>query len=601
MATDQAAQVTATAEMANGTDIMADSINSTVDAIDLAADSINHVAPRDSTVDYEEPIDQAAGTETEATATAEMVDDIDFAAARDSGANYTEYIGQPTEVEANATVTSDTANGTESVVAHDSANEPMGSTGEVAEAEVEASEAVMTTNGTELRVPQGSIGDHLKDTDEVVIEAEAETEAMNQAEIMDGSESVVTQHKSDRKGKAPEKIYYCKGNCEAGPSRQTDQKGKAPVEVIHRGNTEAGPSQPSRREKKRTKDLKRLARKAREKSEASNASEPAVAQDTNDDHVKASGGPVEAEAEDQTEAANGSESLGAQGTDADATNHTEEAATEAANEASAPKTSKRRKEREKRKRQKSARNSTASTSAGGARNRDPGMYLYLDENMRGTADGFKMFEASDRGSDGGFASHVFGYDDFLLAPPASSAMSSSSSNGSLTPRSTRMPTPQPFVYNEAEVTEGNKASDDLGPTPGPVTNPSSNPSLPSTTTAAVQNVLPNGTPIRQGFTADDLKLSDTYRSITWQESTGREPPRPVPLTKEDEAVEDETPSLRGPTFIEPHLRASYFPESYPQDYAGNPKWHEYIAKKQSLREETKESEEEEDERGEEEQ
>ncbi|KAK8107402.1 uncharacterized protein PG998_009415 [Apiospora kogelbergensis] len=546
MATDQAAQVTATAEMANGTDIMADSINSTVDAIDLAADSINHVAPRDSTVDYEEPIDQAAGTETEATATAEMVDDIDFAAARDSGANYTEYIGQPTEVEANATVTSDTANGTESVVAHDSANEPMGSTGEVAEAEVEASEAVMTTNGTELRVPQGSIGDHLKDTDEVVIEAEAETEAMNQAEIMDGSESVVTQHKSDRKGKAPEKIYYCKGNCEAGPSRQTDQKGKAPVEVIHRGNTEAGPSQPSRREKKRTKDLKRLARKAREKSEASNA---------------------------------------------------KEAATEAANEASAPKTSKRRKEREKRKRQKSARNSTASTSAGGARNRDPGMYLYLDENMRGTADGFKMFEASDRGSDGGFASHVFGYDDFLLAPPASSAMSSSSSNGSLTPRSTRMPTPQPFVYNEAEVTEGNKASDDLGPTPGPVTNPSSNPSLPSTTTAAVQNVLPNGTPIRQGFTADDLKLSDTYRSITWQESTGREPPRPVPLTKEDEAVEDETPSLRGPTFIEPHLRASYFPESYPQDYAGNPKWHEYIAKKQSLREETKESEEEEDERG----
>ncbi|KAH8677868.1 hypothetical protein BX600DRAFT_531718 [Xylariales sp. PMI_506] len=71
--------------------------------------------------------------------------------------------------------------------------------------------------------------------------------------------------------------------------------------------------------------------------------------------------------------------------------------------------------------------------------------------------------------------------------------------------------------------------------------------------------LPDGiTPIRPGYTIHDLHPLERSTCITWEEATGRRPPRPVPWTAEDWAEHDDTPSTRGPSYLPKNKRGDYF-------------------------------------------
>ena len=66
----------------------------------------------------------------------------------------------------------------------------------------------------------------------------------------------------------------------------------------------------------------------------------------------------------------------------------------------------------------------------------------------------------------------------------------------------------------------------------------------------------------------------------------------MPWTHEDWNTIDVAPSLRGPTFVEPHKRASYFRELFPEDYFYNKSLGD-IEEEQEEQEENEENEEEE--------
>ncbi|KAI1845344.1 hypothetical protein JX266_008439 [Neoarthrinium moseri] len=67
-----------------------------------------------------------------------------------------------------------------------------------------------------------------------------------------------------------------------------------------------------------------------------------------------------------------------------------------------------------------------------------------------------------------------------------------------------------------------------------------------------------GARIRPGYTIDQLSDLERFTCITWEEITHRVPPRDVPWTEADKREHDETPSTRGPTFLAPEQRGSYF-------------------------------------------
>jgi hypothetical protein len=68
----------------------------------------------------------------------------------------------------------------------------------------------------------------------------------------------------------------------------------------------------------------------------------------------------------------------------------------------------------------------------------------------------------------------------------------------------------------------------------------------------------SGAKIKPGFSMRDLTEREKHTVRTWEEATDKIPVREVPWTTEDKKTYDETPSLRGPSWLPLEQRGSYF-------------------------------------------